>query len=289
MSSVPFLCANVTRHLLPPLWRAFEMGAALSSGDPAPDGLAQKLLKIQDLRRQGGLTADESDSVVKLLLREFSMPALPLRSTGANGAIVATATPADASAPASSVGPAGDGRSPLGDSSDCGLHGTSVPLDGAAMGTPRSLCDDVGMCLALPSKEGHPMGAPFTAALTDDGGRPPDLRANEGPVPGAMTWDRRLSESSSRLASIVAHRKGNSSAHDSIMCRGGPTGSAACCRRQCSRSASGRGLTPTAPATQPTGAASFLGTCRWCCRHFVALAQAKAGPLLRGRRVLRVR
>ena len=191
------------------------MGAALSSGDPAPDGLAQKLLKIQDLRRQGGLTADESDSVVKLLLREFSMPALPLRSTGANGAIVATATPADASAPASSVGPAGDGRSPLGDSSDCGLHGTSVPLDGAAMGTPRSLCDDVGMCLALPSKEGHPMGAPFTAALTDDGGRPPDLRANEGPVPGAMTWDRRLSESSSRLASIVAHRKGNSSAHDS--------------------------------------------------------------------------
>ena len=265
------------------------MGAALSSGDPAPDGLAQKLLKIQDLRRQGGLTADESDSVVKLLLREFSMPALPLRSTGANGAIVATATPADASAPASSVGPAGDGRSPLGDSSDCGLHGTSVPLDGAAMGTPRSLCDDVGMCLALPSKEGHPMGAPFTAALTDDGGRPPDLRANEGPVPGAMTWARRLSESSSRLASIVAHRKGNSSAHDSIMCRGGPTGSAACCRRQCSRSASGRGLTPTAPATQPTGAASFLGTCRWCCRHFVALAQAKAGPLLRGRRVLRVR
>ena len=130
---------------------------------------------------------------------------------------------------------------------------------------------------------------PVTAALTDDGGWPPDPSANEGPVPGAMTWDRRLSESSSRLASIVAHRKGNSSAHDSIMCRGGPTGSAACCRRQCSRSASGRGLTPTAPATQPTGAASFLGTCRWCCRHFVALAQAKAGPLLRGRRVLRVR
>ena len=59
------------------------------------------------------------------------------------------------------------------------------------------------------------MGAPSTAALTDDGGRPPDPRANEGPVPGATTWDRRLSESSSRLASIVAHRKGNSSAHDS--------------------------------------------------------------------------
>ena len=78
-----------------------------------------------------------------------------------------------------------------------------------------SLSDGVGRCLALPSKEGPPMGAPSTAALTDDGGRPPDPRANEGPVPGATTWDRRLSESSSRLASIVAHRKGNSSAHDS--------------------------------------------------------------------------
>ena len=59
------------------------------------------------------------------------------------------------------------------------------------------------------------MGALSTAALTDDGGRPPDPRANEGPVPGAPAWDGRLSESSSRLASIVAHRKGNSSAHDS--------------------------------------------------------------------------
>ena len=56
---------------------------------------------------------------------------------------------------------------------------------------------------------------PVTAALTDDGGRPPDPRANEGPVPGAPAWDGRLSESSSCLASIVAHRKGNSSAHDS--------------------------------------------------------------------------
>ena len=59
------------------------------------------------------------------------------------------------------------------------------------------------------------MGAPSTAALTDDGGWPPDPRANEGPVPGATTWDGRLSESSSRLASIIAHRKGYSSAHDS--------------------------------------------------------------------------
>ena len=113
------------------------------------------------------------------------------------------------------VAPAGDGRSPWGDSSHCGLHGTSVPPDGAAIGTPRSLCADVGMCLALPPKEGHPTGAPSTAALTDDGGRPPDPRANEGPVPGAPVWDRWLSESSARLASIIAHRKGPPSAHDS--------------------------------------------------------------------------
>ena len=59
------------------------------------------------------------------------------------------------------------------------------------------------------------MGAPSTAALTDDGGLPPDPRANEGPVPGAPAWDRQLSESSSRLPSIIAHRKGYSSAHDS--------------------------------------------------------------------------
>ena len=58
--------------------------------------------------------------------------------------------------------------------------------------------------MGRPSWEGLPMGAPSTAALTDDGGLPPDPRANEGPVPGATTWDRRLSESSSRLASIVA-------------------------------------------------------------------------------------
>ena len=53
--------------------------------------------------------------------------------------------------------------------------------------------------------------------LTDDGGRPiiHDPRANEGPVPGAPVWDRWLSESSARLASIIAHRKGTSSAHDS--------------------------------------------------------------------------
>ena len=144
-------------------------------------------------------------------------PAMPPLSTGANGAIVATATPAVASAAASSVAPAGDGRSPLGDSSECGLNGTSVPLNGAAIGTPRSLSDGVGRCLALPSKEGPPMGAPSTVALTDDGGRPiiHDPRANEGPVPGAPVWDRWLSESSARLASIIAHRKGTSSAHDS--------------------------------------------------------------------------
>ena len=146
-------------------------------------------------------------------------PAMPPLSNGANGAIVATATPAVASAAASSVAPAGDGRSPSGDSSECGLHGTSVPLNGAAMGTPRSLFDGVGMCLALPSKEGHPMGAPSTVALTDDGGRPiiqlHAPRANEGPVPGAPVWDRCHSATPARLASIIAHRKGPSSAHDS--------------------------------------------------------------------------
>ena len=191
------------------------MDAALSSGDPAPAGLTQGLLELGDLRRQGCLTAEQYGLQVKHLIREFSTPDLPPLSNGANGAIVAKATPADASAAASFVVPAGDGRSPSGDSSDCGLHGTSVPLDGAAIGTPRSLFDEVGGCLALPSKEGHPMGASSTDALTDDGGWPPDPSANEGPVPGAPAWDRRLSESSSRLPSIIAHRKGYSSAHDS--------------------------------------------------------------------------
>ena len=193
------------------------MSAALSSEGPAPAGLAQGLLELGDLRRQGCLTAEQYALQVKYLVREFSTPDLPPLSNGANGAIVATATPAVASAAASSVAPAGDGRSPLGDSSECGLNGTSVPLNGAAIGTPRSLSDGVGRCLALPSKEGPPMGAPSTVALTDDGGRPiiHDPRANEGPVPGAPVWDRWLSESSARLASIIAHRKGTSSAHDS--------------------------------------------------------------------------
>ena len=193
------------------------MSAALSSEGPAPAGLAQGLLELGDLRRQGCLTAEQYALQVKHLIREFSTPDLPPLSNGANGAIVATATPAVASAAASSVAPAGDGRSPLGDSSECGLNGTSVPLNGAATGTPRSLSDGVGRCLALPSKEGPPMGAPSTVALTDDGGRPiiHDPRANEGPVPGAPVWDRWLSESPARLASIIAHRKGPSSAHDS--------------------------------------------------------------------------
>ena len=178
-----------------------------------------ELLELGDLRHQGFLTAEQYDLLVKHLLRGFSTPDPPPLPTGANGAIVATAMQADASADASSVEPAGDGRSPLGDSSECGLHGTSVPLNGAAMGTPRSLFDGVGMCLALPSKEGHPMGAPSTVALTDDGGRPiiqlHAPRANEGPVPGAPVWDRCHSATPARLASIIAHRKGPSSAHDS--------------------------------------------------------------------------
>ena len=140
-------------------------------------------------RLAGAMTFAEIAKVGKLLFRELSTPALPPLSTGANGAIVATATPADASAAASSVVPAGDGRSPLGDSSDCGLHGTSVPINGAAMGTPRSLFVGVGRCLALPSKEGPPKGAPSTAALTDDGGHsgsPPAKNTCQGIVPAAL-------------------------------------------------------------------------------------------------------
>ena len=40
-------------------------------------------------------------------------------------------------------------------------------------------------------------------------------RRNEGPVPGAPVWDRCHSATPARLASIIAHRKGPSSAHDS--------------------------------------------------------------------------
>ena len=165
------------------------MGAALSSEDPAPSGLAQGFLELGDLRRQGCLTTEQYALQVKYLVWEFSTPDLPPLSNGANGAIVATATPADASADASSVEPAGDGRSPLGDSSECGLHGTSVPLNGAAMCTPRFLYDDVGGCQASPSTEGPPQGAPSTAALTDDGGisgSPPAMNTCQGIVPAAL-------------------------------------------------------------------------------------------------------
>ena len=96
------------------------------------------LLELEDLRRQGCLTAEQYDLQVKHLLRGFSTPDLPPLSNGANGAIVAKATPADALAAASSVVPAGDGRSPLGDSLVCELNGTLVLLNGAATGTPRN-------------------------------------------------------------------------------------------------------------------------------------------------------
>ena len=66
------------------------MGAALSSEDPAPSGLAQGFLELGDLRRQGCLTAEQYGLQVKHLLREFSTPDLPPLSNGANGAIVAT-------------------------------------------------------------------------------------------------------------------------------------------------------------------------------------------------------
>ena len=70
------------------------MGAALSSRDPAPDGLAHKLLRLKDLWRHVFLTADEADWAVKHLLLEFSTPFVPPPSTAANGAIDATASTA---------------------------------------------------------------------------------------------------------------------------------------------------------------------------------------------------
>ena len=139
------------------------MGAAMSTGDPAPDGLAHKLFKLQDLRRHGWLTADEVDWAVKHLLREFSTPDPPPLSTGANGAIVATASPADATASASSVVPDSCGRSPLGDPSDCGLHGsgTTVPLNGAAKSRRPSLHDY--------GAKGKPYPKPYPVGQKDTG------------------------------------------------------------------------------------------------------------------------
>ena len=58
------------------------MGAALSSEDPAPSGLAQGFLELGDLRRQGCLTAEQYGLQVKHLLREFSTPDLPPLSNG---------------------------------------------------------------------------------------------------------------------------------------------------------------------------------------------------------------
>ena len=115
----------------------------MSSEGPAPAGLAQGLLELGDLRRQGCLTAEQYALQVKYLVWEFSTPDLPPLSNGANGAIVATASPADATASASSVVPDSCGRSPLGDPSDCGLHGsgTTVPLNGAAKSRRPSLHD----------------------------------------------------------------------------------------------------------------------------------------------------
>ena len=76
------------------------MGAALSSE------ALMGLLELEDLRRQGCLTAEQYALQVKYLVWEFSTPDLPPLSNGANGAIVATATTAAALADASSVVPA---------------------------------------------------------------------------------------------------------------------------------------------------------------------------------------
>ena len=162
-------------------------GGTLSGSPLRADG-GPTLAEIRD-RLAGAMTLAEIAEVGGLLFQELSTPDPPPLSTGANGAMVATATPAPAFADASSVVPAGVGRSPWGDSSQCGLPGTSVPLNGAAMCTPRSLCNDVGGCQASPSKEGPPQCAPSTAALTDDGGllgSPPAKNTCQGIVPAAL-------------------------------------------------------------------------------------------------------
>ena len=164
-------------------WRATDMRGGMLTGSPmrATGGSYDRLA--------GAMTLAEIAKVGELLFRELSTPDLPPLSTGANGAIVATATPADASAAASSVVPAGDGRSPLGDPSDCGLHGTTVPLNGAAIGTPRSHSDGVGIRPALPSCEGHLGGPTSSVALTDDGGllgSPPAKNTCQGIVPADL-------------------------------------------------------------------------------------------------------
>ena len=114
-------------------------------------------------RLAGAMTFAEIAKVGKLLFRELSTPALPPLSTGANGAIVATASPADATASASSVVPDSCGRSPLGDPSDCGLHGsgTTVPLDGAAKSRRPSLHDY--------GAKGKPYPNPFPVGQKDTG------------------------------------------------------------------------------------------------------------------------
>lgn len=167
---------------------ATDMRGGTLSGPPlrADDGPDDA--EIRD-RFASAMTLAEIAVVAELLFQELSTPDPPPLSTGTNGAMFATATPAPAFADASSVVPAGVGRSPLGDSSECGLPGTSVPLNGAAMCTPRSLCDYVGGCPASPSKEGPPQCAPSTAALTDDGGlsgSPPAKNTCQGIVPAAL-------------------------------------------------------------------------------------------------------
>ena len=186
MHQTPAILSNLRGF---PSWPfATDMRGGTLSGSPLRADGGPTLAEIRD-RLAGAMTLAEIAEVGGLLFQELSTPDPPPLSTGANGAMVATATPAPAFADASSVVPAGVGRSPWGDSSQCGLPGTSVPLNGAAMCTPRSLCNDVGGCQASPSKEGPPQCAPSTAALTDDGGllgSPPAKNTCQGIVPAAL-------------------------------------------------------------------------------------------------------
>ena len=97
-----------------------------------------------------------------------------------------------------------------------------IPLEGICRPpTPHTGRGHPGVC-AEPLRlddGGWFTSSDFFKFDTDDGGRPiiqlHAPRANEGPVPGAPVWDRCHSATPARLASIIAHRKGPSSAHDS--------------------------------------------------------------------------
>ena len=171
--------------------------------------------KLEDLQRNGWLNECEVDSEVKHLLQDLlriqrgpvttpAMLDIPPPSTSANGAIDATGSPADTAASASSVAPAGGGRSPSGDPSNCGSNGTTVPINGDAIGTPTSQFDRAGMCPVLPFNEGGPVvKPPSSVCLTDDGGSLFLATDARGPLTLVPTD---LFSTSNDAATIIAHR-----------------------------------------------------------------------------------